>query len=191
MVEKGIVEDPNFLAKEKALMDLYDKGQMEVRDYIEFSMKPLLRFTKDEVKNFVSSYVKRDLVTKFYPEALSLIQEYKQRGVEMIIISATASFIVKEVAKYLGIDTVLAIDIKSNGDFYSTKIASTPSFKEGKVIRLEQYLRDQDKKFNNIIFYSDSINDMPLFLRADEKYVVNPSQFFEKIAKEHNFSILK
>ena len=40
MVENHIAEDPDFLNKEKRLMDAYDRGELNVHDYIAFSMPP-------------------------------------------------------------------------------------------------------------------------------------------------------
>ena len=42
LVEKGIITDSNFLAEDKRLMSLYSAGKLDMPEYLNFAMAPLV-----------------------------------------------------------------------------------------------------------------------------------------------------
>lgn len=179
-----------FLKQEQELMKLYDQGTMDVHDYIAFSMQPLLTVPIDKVQALIHDYVSNILVPTIFPQALKLIDYYKSIGTDMLIISASASFIVKEIAKHLKIDNVIGIDVVQKNGFYINKIEGIPSYKEGKVFKLEQFIQAHKQYTGKISFYTDSINDLSLLQKADIAYVVNPNASLQEIAKVNGYEIL-
>ena len=190
MVDNSIVKDPDFLNKEKALMNAYDRGEMDVHDYIAFSMPPIASIPKDKVDALVAEYVKTVVADKIFKEAKDLLIKLEEEKEQILLISASADFIVKAVAKSIGIKDVIAVKIRVENGFYTNKIEGVPSFKEGKVICLEKYLMDHPQIDGKITFYTDSINDLPLCLTADEVFTVNPGLLLRQKALENNWPIL-
>ena len=148
LVEKGIVKDPNFLQQEAALMKQYDAGTMDVHDYIAFSMSVL------------SQHV--------YPEARALISSLQQEGARILVISASAAFIVRSAAAFHG----------------------HPPFQGGKVDCLKAWQQAHGLEQAVVHFWTDSSNDLPLCRYADHAWVVNPSASFAEQAKQLGFPIL-
>ena len=73
------------------------------------------------------------------------------------------------------------------------RIDGTPSFREGKVARVEEWLATQGRgwtDFSRITVYSDSPNDLPLLERATEPVATNPSESLARIAQERGWRIL-
>ena len=66
------------------------------------------------------------------------------------------------------------IDLVEKNDRYTPAIAGVPTFREGKVLRLQEWLKEQVKSYSEIHFYTDSINDRALCEFADHAYLVNP-----------------
>ncbi len=54
----------------------------------------------------------------------------------MLVISASVSLLVQAVASALGIEQALGIDVEMADGGYSGVIAGTPSYQQGKVVRL-------------------------------------------------------
>ena len=52
-------------------------------------------------------------------------------------------------------------------------MSGTPTFKEGKVIRFNQWLKEQGETDDQRYFYSDSINDLPLLLEVSNSVAVD------------------
>lgn len=189
MVDHNIASDPNFLNEEKILIERYENGTLDVNDYIKFSMKPLLNIPIVKIEQIMSEFVEQKILSHVYPQALELIEQYKKQGCHLLIISASAAFIVKQIAKHLGIENVIAIEVEQKDGYFTDKIHGIPSFKEGKIIRYKEYIKDHTK-FDSLTFYSDSINDLPLLEEADKAYVVNPNEHMLKESKKRGFEIV-
>ena len=69
-----------------------------------------------------------------------------------------------------------------------------PTFREGKVIRVEQWLQGLGHAaadYSRITFYSDSINDLPLLEWATHPVATNPGAALEAVASERSWPILR
>ena len=74
------------------------------------------------------------------------------------------------------------------------RIDGLPSYREGKVLRVQQWLEQVGKgwsSFRRISVYSDSTNDLPLLDRASDPVATNPSAALEAIARQRGWRILK
>ena len=174
LVEKNIVQDENFLKEDERLMGLYAEGKMDMETYLTFTMKPILDLSTQEVDRLVSECIEEKILPKLFPQAKALISTLKENGMPMLVISASVSFVVKPLAKAIGIDCVIGIDMKEEAQRYTSDVVGVASYREEKVTRLNQWLEEQEQTFSEIHFYTDSINDLPLCLQADIVRLVNP-----------------
>lgn len=190
LVEKGIATQPNFLEQDQQLMALYAKGEMDMQDYLAFSIAPLAALPTSDVAILVEECVEQYILPKVFVQAASLIGQLKRNNVEMVVVSASVTFIVEAVAKKLGISHAIGIDLAEYQGCYSSKMIGTPSYREGKVTRLEQWLATQDQSFTEVHFYTDSINDLPLCNYADHTYLVNPCKQLSQYDHQDQWQIL-
>ena len=186
IVKKGIVKSSDFLAKDREMMALYAKGELDMEDYLSFTLAPITSIPASDIDNLVDEFVTTDVMPKVFPEALTLINKLRADNIPLLIISATVTFIVKKVAKKLGIDHAIGIDLLMENNGYSNKVSGIPSYREGKIQRLKSWVDENDISFDSIHFYTDSINDLPLCLYADHTYLINPCAQLSEQAKQHN-----
>ena len=73
------------------------------------------------------------------------------------------------------------------------EISGTPSFKEGKVTRVAQWLSARHLTWSDvhISFYSDSINDLPLLEMAQTPVATNPDARLRQLATDRGWRILQ
>ena len=190
MVDKGIATERNFIEEDRRLMSLYAEGKLDMQDYLTFSMAPLEDMPIEQVKLLVEECVKTRILDKQFPQSQTLIQQLSRDGIDMLIISASVTFLVEAVGRQLGIHTALGIDLVSEADHYTAKIKGVPSYREGKVTRLKQWLEEGSESYSELHFYTDSINDLPLCEYADYAYLVNPCPRLKAHAKQPNWTIL-
>lgn len=191
MVEKGIATQPDFIEQDQRLMKLYAEGKMDMEDYLKFSIAPLANMPIKHVNTLVEECVESRILTKQFAQSKALIDQLSRDGIDMVIISASVTFLVEAVGRRLGIHSALGIDLVERNDYYTTEIAGVPSYREGKVTRLKQWLDAQPKAYSEIHFYTDSINDLPLCEYADHAYLVNPCPQLAQQATHHNWPVLK
>lgn len=191
MCEQGWMDKTTFLAEEARLMDLYHKGELLMEDYVNLQVEPLQQFSKPLLDAGIQTFVSQVMLQKFYPQAIELIKRIKQQGDDILVISATVSFLVKPIAALLELDNVLAIDlVMDENGMPTSQIEDQVSYREGKVIRLQQWLAEQGREFENSHFYSDSINDLPLLEYVDFPIVTNPDKTLSQIANDKAWPIL-
>lgn len=190
--KKGIISPDDFPQDiYQTFVADYDRGDMCMDGFIHHVMAPLAQMPIDTIKVMVDECVETDISPTVFVEATALIADLKQDKIDMIIISASMSFLVESTARYLGIPNALGIDLVEKNLCYGTKILGVPSYQEGKVTRLKQWLASQqDKAFSRIHFYTDSINDLPLCHLADEVCLVNPNDKFKRQGQANGWSVL-
>ncbi len=174
MVREGLATQKGYLAREARLMADYDRGEMNIADYVALIQAPLAGIPKSDVDALVARCVREAILPRVYPQAWELIRRLRAEGEQMLIISASVSLLVQAVAAALGIDQALGIDVAMVDGGYSGIIAGIPSYQQGKVARLAQWREVHPQYDGEVTFYTDSINDLPLCLHADRVRLVNP-----------------
>jgi phosphoserine phosphatase len=69
-----------------------------------------------------------------------------------------------------------------------------PTFREGKIDRVESWLVAQGRHwadFEDVVFYSDSTNDLPLLDRVQTPVATNPSPALLEIARQRGWRVLQ
>ena len=190
LVEKGIASDASFVEEDQRLMGLYTQGKLDMEDYLTFAMQPLADMTTQQVNALVEECVDTKVLPNLFKQTLPLIEQLKRDEIDMLIISASVTFLVEVVGRKLGIPEALGIDLVEKQGRYTSKIEGVPSYREGKVTRLEQWIAAQPTTYSEIHFYTDSINDLPLCEYADYAYLVNPCPRLKALADRPNWQTL-
>lgn len=190
LVEKGIASDASFIEEDQRLMGLYSQGELDMENYLTFAMEPLADMTTQQVNVLVEECVENKILPKLFTQTLPLIEQLKRDEIDMLIISASVTFLVEVVGRKLGIPHALGIDLVEQQGCYTSKIEGVPSYREGKVTRLEQWITQQQNQYSEIHFYTDSINDLPLCEYADYVYLVNPCLRLKALADRPNWQTL-
>lgn len=158
-----------------------------MQEYLDFAMAPLSELSTNEVDKLVEECVKSEILGRQFTQAASLIESLLKDNIDMLIISASVTFLVQAVGKQIGITNALGIDLQIKDNRYTSRIQGVPSYREGKVTRLEQWLASMAEQYTDIHFYTDSINDLPLCEFADQAYLVNPCPQLAEHGERYNW----
>ncbi|MBP0941215.1 HAD family hydrolase [Pseudomonas alliivorans] len=191
MVRLGWVEDEAFLSLDQELMNAYSQGKLAMEEYMAFSLAPMAGRTVEEVAEAVAHFIEAVIEPLVYQEARQAITRHKAAGDRLLVISATGLHIVSPVAAHLGIDEVLAIDLEVEDGRFTGLTEGILTYREGKVLRLSEWLRAQDEMLEGAFFYSDSRNDLPLLKLVDNPMTVNPDPTLRAYAQEHGWPVLE
>ena len=76
--------------------------------------------------------------------------------------------------------------------WYTGEIDGIPTMRQGKVLRMEQWLADRQLGWGDVesTFYSDSMNDVPLLEKVDHPVATNPDPRLRALAQERGWRIL-
>lgn len=190
LVRHGIATASNFLQSEEELMAAYARGEMDIQNYVTVIMKPLEKIPINQVDDIVVDFVDSDIMPRVYPQAWQLIQSLQQQEQKILIISASVSLLVRAIASRLAITDAIGIDVIIKDGYYSDRINGVASYQQGKVTRLQQWLKDNPDYSGELTFYTDSINDLPLCQHANVVFVVNPCQRLAQAANRGHWPVL-
>lgn len=189
MVRLEWVDAESFLRKDQQLMQAYAEGQLAMEDYMAFSLEPVAGRAPEEVDFLVEPWVEDYIEPIIFSDATRTIARHRAAGDRILIISASAVFLVQAIADRLGVDEVLAINLEVAHGVYSGRTEGVLTYREGKVTRLAQWLHEQGESLDGASFYSDSRNDLPLLLKVAHPQVVNPDPVLRAHAEQAGWPI--
>ena len=127
-------------------------------------------------------------------KARQLVQKHRENGDLMVIITATNSFVTRPIASEFGIEHLIATEPEEEIDGQFTgRVDGVPSFKEGKITRLNQWLESRGQRlqdFESSWFYSDSHNDLPLMKLVDHPVAVDADPQLTDYARAHGWPLI-
>lgn len=190
LISEGIVDAIEHKAKNDAFYLDYQQGNLDIFAYQRFVLKPLTAFSMSELnvmhQRFMNEYIEPIMLTK----AVQLIRQHRQQGDKLLIITATNEFITRPIALRLGIDELIGTQPEIKDNRLTGEIEGLPSFKEGKILRLKSWLKEQPQDLVLNHFYSDSHNDLPLLKRVPHPVAVDPDDKLREYAEVNGWPII-
>ena len=190
VVEKGLVDGEHFSATNDKFFADYQQGQLDIYAYLCFALKPLAQFNPRQLNDLHKEFMINKINPIKLAKADQVLEQHRAAGDTVMVITATNSFVTGPIVKSLGIDLLIASDGEIINDHYTGKPSGVPSYKEGKVTRLQQWLEETGHNLEGSYFYSDSHNDLPLLSIVDNPIVVDPDQILRQHALDHGWPIL-
>ena len=107
-----------------------------------------------------------------------------------MIISATHRFVSEPIGGMLGVSTVLATEPEIVDGRYTGRFIGTPTYQQGKVTALAEWLDTGSDEPFDAWFYSDSLNDLALLERVEHPVAVSPDDELRTIAQARDWKII-
>ena len=190
LVDQNIVDRQLYKKMNDKFYADYESGCLDIFAYLEFSVEPLTQFSLQELDILHQQFMRDVIEPMKLDQAETLINHHRQAGDRILVITSTNRFIVEPICKSLGINEVIATDLQIIDGKYTGKVDGTPTFKEGKVERFNQWLKEQNTNNEGSYFYSDSINDMPMLLEVAYPIAVDPDPALRKEAESRHWEII-
>ncbi|MFZ5522154.1 MAG: HAD family hydrolase [Pseudomonadota bacterium] len=195
MVRIGWADEAEFRRRNDEFYRQYQEGVLDLPAYIDFATGVWRHRAPDELdavrRQFMDSVIRPALQS----QALDLVREHQRQGDLVAVVTATNEFVTAPIVEAFGVPHLLAVQLhRGEGGRVTGRIDGVPTFREGKVTRVEQWLAGQGlglTDFARVSFYSDSLNDLPLLERATDPVATNPSPPLEALARSRGWRILK
>ncbi len=162
LVEQGLVDADYYERENQRYYEEYQSGTLDIFEFLRFSLKPLAEHDLATLQDWHQHFMTEKIIPIMLPKAGELLQQHRDAGDYLLIITATNLFVTAPIAKMLGVDHILATDPKLINGRYSGEVEGTPCFQHGKVTRLTEWLAQTGHNLADSWFYSDSHNDLPL-----------------------------
>ena len=182
-----------FRQANEAFFAQYRDGTLNIHDYVRFATQAIRDKGATESIAAHTRFMAATVLKGIQKPALDLVQGHQKAGDMVVIVTATNEFVTRPIAAAFGVQELIAIDLVRNaqGEF-TGDILGTPSFREGKVTRVEAWLAARNLGWQDVetTFYSDSMNDLSLLEKANHPVATNPDERLRQLATQRGWRIL-
>lgn len=184
---KGLIKDPT------SLLDQFDQnyrnGALDFEEYSTFIQSPIVGLTKEKVDFYVREFIQKNInnLTDQLTKELLNEAEFADR---VLIASGSHDYLVKGFASFFKIKSGIGTPAELKNNIFSGQLSGEPTFSNGKVKAVEKWCSENGLEVRKSIFYSNSINDLPMFEACGVPIAVNPDEKLRKIAKERSFKVI-
>lgn len=193
LVEQGILDRELFESKNLAFYEQYKAGTLNIQEFLEFQLKPLSRHSRKVLDGWHEEFMRIKVRPMMGAQAKALVEKHRAAGDICMIVTATNSFVTAPIAREFGVEHLIATDPEHKNGEFTGGVAGVPSFREGKVVRMEQWLTERGwnwGSFDQSWFYSDSLNDLPLLSKVKHPVAVDPDATLRAHAEKQGWPVL-
>jgi len=191
LIQEGYLDGAIHAEKNEKFYADYKAGTLDIYAFVEFQFKPLARNPRSILNQLLKKYVEEVIKPMITEKAYALVRKHREEGDLLMVITATNSFITKPIAALFGIENLIGTDPEEKEGEFTGKVSGLPSFKEGKVTRLEAWLKNKNLSlagFKKSYFYSDSHNDLPLMQKVTHPVAVDSDDILTEYANAKGWS---
>ena len=186
-VRSGLRDAATFSQANQVFYDQYKAGTLDIAEYIRFATAAIRKHGMSKSIAARASYIGEVVQKCITKQALELVRKHQAAGDEVVIVTATNEFVTRPIAEAFGVEHLIAIELACDASGLPTgEIKGVPSFREGKVVRVEQWLAQRGATWRSVTqstFYSDSINDLPLLEHVTHPVATNPDDRLRAVAE--------
>lgn len=195
IIRQGLTDGDEYRRINDGFYQQYCDGTLVLADYIRFTTSVWRMMSPAEQDALQQAFMDQVVYPAMKPQAIELVEQHRAQGDLIAIVTATNEFVTRPIADAFNVAELLAVRLVRDATGRVTgDIDGVPSFREGKITRVEQWLADQGHQlsdFDRVSFYSDSPNDLPLLERVNDPVATNPSPSLETVARERGWRVLR
>lgn len=188
LMDQGLA-DADILQEEARLDEDYRRGELDMNDYLRMQLGPHIGASIQQATAEIDLFIERYVAPHVRPSALDNIRQHQQKGDRCLVVSASARFLVAPIAKYLGIEDAIGVEIELENQIITGNADGVICYQEGKVTRLNEWLEKTGESMDGSWFYSDSHNDLPLLNQVCNPVAVSPDEKLRAVANDKGWSI--
>lgn len=194
MARTGRAGDPQQAqARNEDLMNRYNQGQLSAQESAQFMLGLLAAHPPHDLADWHESFMQKVIRPALTAPSIALVQQHLNAGDLCAIVTATNSFVTAPIARAFGIPHLIATKPQYVNGRYTGQIEGIPSFREGKIVRVNEWLAEMGltlSDFESSHFYSDSMNDLPLLECVTHPIATNPSDELRALAQARQWAII-
>ena len=191
LIDMEYVDKDEYERKNQYFYDKYYEGTLDYDEWAEFALSTIKGKKPNDLKDLITKFMSSVIEPMINVYALRLLHNHHHNNDVMLLASATNSVIVNPIAMRLGFENIVATDVEIVDGVYSGKMKGIAALGEGKLHKVREWMLDNKfNNFNNVTFYSDSINDFPLLAEVSKPIAVNPDNKLREECERRAWKII-
>lgn len=194
LMKKGLVDVAYTEAQNEKFYQDYQNGCLNIDEFLKFHLAPLKEYSMEQLAKMHREFTQDFIAPHITDMQKMLVHSHRAAGDELLVISSTNEFIITPICHLFGIENVIGTQLEISADGrYTGNYLGTPSLKEGKIVRLKEWLMGRGEtleSYEKTYFYSDSKNDLSLLRLVNEPVAVNPDDELLQEALQKGWPVL-
>ena len=171
----------------------YREGHFDVEGYLALQMGLLARFKRAQLDIWRTEYLRKQVFPHLRLESQTLVQKHRSDGYTVALVTGTHSYVTRPIAAAFEIEHLIAVEPEeANGEF-TGRYLPPHTYQEGKLRAVELFLAKRGTRLGELedsVFYSDSINDLPLLEAVKRPVITNGDPRLHTLAEERGWQVL-
>lgn len=190
LVRCGRVDGGEYQCRNDQFFRDYQAGRLDIGAYLRFALAPLATLEMSELVQLHARFMAEVVSDMILPKAEALLARHRAAGDRLLVITSTNRFVVEPICARLGVDDLIATEPEQVGGRYTGNVQGVPCYRDGKVVRLREWLATTGADVNGSYFYSDSSNDLPLLEWVDNPIAVDPDPHLAAVARAAGWPVI-
>lgn len=193
LISKGVLDSEVHAARNQMFYEQYKAGTLDIHEFLDFQLQPLARHTREQLDAWHREFMERHVLPIAGTKARALVRKHLDSGALCAVVTATNSFVTGPIVREFGIPHLIGTIPAQKDGAFTGKPRGTPSFREGKIERVEEWLESMGLYWGSFAqswFYSDSHNDLPLLGKVTDPVAVDPDDILKAHAEAAGWAML-
>ena len=191
LINENYVDKHEYKKRNQYFYDQYYEGNLDYDEWAEFALSTMKGKTPFDLEEPLSKFLSTVIEPMINIYALRLLHNHHHDNDIMLLASATNSVLVEPIARRLGFENIVATEVEIIDGVYTGKVYGRPALGQGKLTKVEEWAAQNNiKDFKDAIFYSDSINDLPLLSEVGVPIAVNPDDQLRNLSIKNNWEVI-
>ena len=191
LINENYVDKHEYEKRNQYFYDQYYEGNLDYDEWAEFALSTMKGKTPFDLEELLSKFLSTVIEPMINIYALRLLHNHHHDNDIMLLASATNSVLVEPIARRLGFENIVATEVEIIDGVYTGKVYGRPALGQGKLTKVEEWATQNNiKDFKDAIFYSDSINDLPLLSEVGVPIAVNPDDQLRNLSIKNNWEVI-
>lgn len=192
LMDEGVLGRAEFAARNADMEARYKAGTVGVVEFAEFYVGTLAGRSPADWEPWRQRFLREVVVPRIPDDAVTLVRKHLDAGDLVVMTTATNRFITELTARHFRIAHLLATEPEVVGGSFTGRTTGTLNMREGKVERLQAWLRERGTALADFdsTAYSDSVNDLPLLRAVHHAVAVDPDPKMAAAAQQAGWPVL-
>ena len=152
MISRGVVDREVQEAQNLKFYQQYKDGTLDIHAFLDFQLAPLARHPRAQLDAWHREFMAERILPMIGAKARALVKQHADAGALLAIVTATNSFVTAPICKEFGISNLIATLPAEHEGQFTGKVEGIPSFKEGKIVRVENWHGQVSCRFRTQLF---------------------------------------
>ncbi len=167
----------------------YRSGNFDSEKYCLYILQSMQGIQEKELSKLSDEFIEGYFEQLVDQVTFNLLGRIEKEDLS-IIATGAMDFLGNEFSRKFGIQDCIATKTEVIDNRVSGRLDGSPNFGSHKKANVEEWCKRKNISKEEIIFYTDSINDFPLVEHSPKSVIVSPDDKLEKFAQENKLEII-